>query len=268
MTIIDRVGAAYAWQRALGHEAVRGDLCWVVTDRQHRDVWAANHVSSVRARSAAEIDAVLHHAEAGLAHCAHRLFVVDAATPPEFVARLALDGYAELTPTLQMVLDGPLLAEPAPVDLRPVQSEVEWQCLAALVRQDHAEGARTHGEEMPESVTQGIVASYRKKWPAYQFFLARADAVDCAYGASVACPNGLGMVEDLFTLPSFRRRGIATAIIATAVNQARARGADTILIGALASEPPKHLYAALGFAPVCVTREYIRHLHRPQSLTG
>ena len=83
--------------------------------------------------------------------------------------------------------------------------------------------------------------------------------MDCAYGASVFCASGMGMVEDLFTLPDFRKRGIATAIIARAISHVRAQEAEQILIGVLATEPPKRLYAALGFSPVCVTREYIKH---------
>ena len=84
-------------------------------------------------------------------------------------------------------------------------------------------------------------ASYRKKWPAYQIFLTRGDGVDCAYGAGVLCPQGMGMVEDRFTLPDFCKRGIATAIIARAISHGRSQGAEQILIGALATKPiPSH----------------------------
>jgi len=54
--------------------------------------------------------------------------------------------------------------------------------------------------------------------------------------------------------------GIATAIMARAITHVRQQGAAQILIGAHTTEPPKRLYAALGFAPVCVTREYIKHI--------
>jgi GNAT superfamily N-acetyltransferase len=67
------------------------------------------------------------------------------------------------------------------------------------------------------------------------------------------------MVEDLFTLPAARRRGLASAIIAHAVDYVRARGAAEVLIGAHVDDAPKRLYARLGFAPMCVTREYIAH---------
>jgi GNAT superfamily N-acetyltransferase len=233
-----------------------------VWDHAHPDVWDANHVSEVRARTTADIDRVLQRADETFGHCRHRLFVVDPLTPAAFVARLALDDYRELTSTIQLVLEGQLRAQPRDLDLRLVTTEADWQCLYTLVRHDHTEGARTHGGAMPEEVTQGMVASYRQKAPAYQFFLAREDGVDCAYGAGVLCENGIGMVEDLFTLPAFRKRGIATAIIARAITHVRQQGADQILIGAHATEPPKRLYAALGFAPVCVTREYIKHIDR------
>jgi GNAT superfamily N-acetyltransferase len=187
---------------------------------------------------------------------------VDPLTPAAFVARLALDDYSELVPTIQFMLEGQLRAHPRDIDLRPVITEEDWQCLHALVRQDHTEGARTQGLSIPAEVTRGIVASYRKKSPAYQFFLAREDGVDCAYGAGVLCENGMGMVEDLFTLPLFRKRGIATAIIAWVIAQVRSQGAEQVLIGAHATDPPKRLYASLGFLPVCVTREYIKRIGR------
>ena len=259
MTLVERVSAAYAWQRALGQETTQDALCRIVRDPDHPDFWDANHISDVCASTTVEIEAVLQRGEEAFTHCHHRLFIIDPLTPPAFVARLALDDYEELTPTIQLVLEGPLQATPRDIDLRPVTTDADWQSLYMLLRQDHVEGARTRGWTISEEVSEGIVASYRKKWPAYQFFLAREDGVDCAYGAGVLCANGMGMVEDLFTLPNFRKRGIATAVIARATAHARSQGAEQILIGALATEAPKRLYAALGFFPVCVTREYIKH---------
>jgi GNAT superfamily N-acetyltransferase len=256
--LIERVCTAYAWQRGLGNQVEAGPLCQVVSDRSHPNIWDANHVGLIRAATSREIEAVLAAAERGLAHCAHRLYATDPLTPPPFVARLALDDYRELTPTLQLVLDGALRATPPTVDLRPVDDESAWESLHALLRLDHAEGARTHTGAMPEHVTRGMLDSYRRKAPAYRFLLARADGTDCAYGAAVLCPNGLGMVEDLFTLPAFRRRGIASAVIAHAVADLRARGAAEVLIGAHVTDQPKHLYARLGFAPLCITRQHIR----------
>ncbi len=260
MDLVERVCAAYAWQRALGHHVVSDLLCTVVTDHAYPNVWDANHVSRVRASAPAEIEAVLRRVADDFQHCSHRLFVVDPLTPPAFVARLALDDYSELTPTIQLVLDGALRATPRDIDLRPVRTDEDWQALYGLVREDHLEGGRSHNHRvLPEDVTRGIVAGYRKKFPAYQFFIAREQAIDCAFGAGILCENGVGMVEDLFTLPTHRRQGIATAVIARAVQHVRSQGANAVMIGAHATDTPKRLYVRLGFAPVCLTREYIKH---------
>jgi GNAT superfamily N-acetyltransferase len=258
--LIERVCAAYAWQRALGHDTARDALCTVVRDLERPQLWAANHVSGVRASTSHEIDAVFERAQRAYAHCSHRLFVVDPLTPPTFVARLALEDYSELTPTIQLVLDGDLRTEPRAIDIRPVRDDEDWLGIEALVSEDHSEGARGHGRPLPFEVTRAMVESFRKKAPLCQFFIARVGRVDCAYGAGVSCEGGIGMIEDLFTLPLYRRRGIATALIAHAVEHLRARGATAIAIGAHAGQQPKRLYASLGFAPVCLTREYLAHV--------
>jgi GNAT superfamily N-acetyltransferase len=257
--LVQRVCAAYAWQRALGHETSNERLCTVVRDVVRPQLWAANHVSQVHAHTRDEIDEVMQRAQRALSHCSHRLFLVDPFTPPAFVARLLLDDYGELAPTIQLVLEGELRIEPRAIDIREVNGEQDWLSIQALVGEDHSEGAQKHERSLPFEVTQAMVESYRMKAPTCQFFIARVGHVDCAHGAGVLCQGGIGMIEDLFTLPPYRRRGIATAVIARAVAFLRARGASTIVIGAHAGQRPKRLYAALGFAPVCVTREYIRH---------
>jgi predicted GNAT family acetyltransferase len=77
------------------------------------------------------------------------------------------------------------------------------------------------------------------------------------------------MIEDLFTLPSARRGGIATAMIAAFTDRLRAAGCHTVFLGALASEQPKHLYARLGFRPITLPRTWVRQARdaaRPRAL--
>jgi GNAT superfamily N-acetyltransferase len=256
---VARICSAYAWQRALGHPSFDDGLCRVVVDAAHPDLWDANHVSAVRAASEAEIEQVLASAERVLAHCRHRLFVVDPLTPASFVARLAADDHRELAPTIQMVLQRELPQTNDVATIRAVASDQDWELLAALLREDHAEGARSHDGPLEPSVTRGMIAGYRAKAPRARFFLVLDGERACAYGAGVVCEDGVGFVEDLFTLPSHRRRGFASALIAVAVRHVRERGCDLVVIGAHASEPPKRLYRALGFAPACLTREYVKH---------
>ena len=66
------------------------------------------------------------------------------------------------------------------------------------------------------------------------------------------------MVEDLFTRPSHRNRGIARALIHHCVADARARGAVDVLIGAIYDDTPKNAYAAMGFESTCLTWEWLK----------
>jgi GNAT superfamily N-acetyltransferase len=113
---------------------------------------------------------------------------------------------------------------------------------------------------LDEDITRGIVADYRAKSEVVQFFLAHVEGVACAYGSAVVSPFGMGIVEDLYTLPLYRKRGIASALVAHIVDYARARGVGPMLIGAVADAAPRRLYASMGFVPQCVTRQYLKEI--------
>jgi predicted GNAT family acetyltransferase len=66
------------------------------------------------------------------------------------------------------------------------------------------------------------------------------------------------MIEDVFTSAAYRRRGVASAMIATLSSRLRDQGCDVIFIGALAEEQAKHLYARLGFRPVSLARAWVK----------
>ena len=123
---------------------------------------------------------------------------------------------------------------------------------------DHAEGRTTSGLDVGPEVSAAMVAGYRAKGEGCHFHLAMRNGRPMAYGAYAAAPNGVGMIEDLFTLPSARRQGVATAMIAAFSQHLRAAGCQTIFLGALAAEQPKHLYARLGFHPVGLAHAWVR----------
>jgi hypothetical protein len=149
--LIDRVCAAYTRQRALGHHSSHDALCCVVRDECHPQLWAANHVSAIRARTHAEIAEVMQRAERAFAHCEHRLFVVDPLTPAPFVAALAQDDYNELTPTILLSLEGRLRRTPRELDIRLAASEQDWAAIERLVAEDHSESARRGARCHPTS---------------------------------------------------------------------------------------------------------------------
>lgn len=258
--LLARATTACAWYNSFGHTVVEGVNCAFVVDPEHPTVWSSNHAFGVTASTPEQIDGVLAQTAQQLAHCSHHVVATDCFTPPAFIARLLLDDYRELTPVVQMVLEaGFAPSRPSPAHIRPVRSDDDWRTLHALVEADHREGARTDGV-MDAAVTRGIVDGYRRKAGPCQFFLAEVDGQACAFGVAVVCPNGLGVVEDLFTLPEYRRRGVCSALIAHCVDHARAAGAGPLLIGARATDAPKRLYTRLGFAPLFVARDFVKAL--------
>jgi GNAT superfamily N-acetyltransferase len=66
---------------------------------------------------------------------------------------------------------------------------------------------------------------------------------------SVQVQAGVGYVDDVLTLPLYRRRGVATSIIRRLVAEARGAGAERVLL--LSDDPdPTRLYRALRFEEV------------------
>jgi GNAT superfamily N-acetyltransferase len=254
------IAQAYRWQRRLGNRQIAAQHCHIVANPAHPDVWDANHADSVTAQTNAEIDAVFAAMDRHLAHTPWRVIHTDGFTPDAFLARLALDDFAERPVTIQMALRGELTDRGPPITLHPVGSDADWDSLLQLVLADHAEGRRTGDLDLPPEFSAAMVAAYRAKSGACHFQLATQDGVPVAYGAHAAAPNGAGMIEDLFTLQSARRRGIATAMIAAFTGRLRAGGCHTIFLGALATEQPKRLYARLGFHPVMLSRAWVREL--------
>ena len=257
---LDAVIATLLGYFELGNEvADEGDVRWV-RNVACGEIYDANHGTAVRTATPDAIAAVLRRADEVYAGLDHRTFKVDPFTPTGFEARLLLDGYVEET-EVQLLLTGDVRADPPPVAIRPVEGPADWASLARVTRRDHEEEADKAGRPpWARSVTTAMVATKRAKAPALRFFLASVDGEDCAFFSSWPGPEGsdVGKVEDLFTLPERRRKGIATALIAHAVADARARGAGPVLIGADPTDTPKAMYAAMGFAPVCAIRSYTK----------
>lgn len=243
---------------ACGHETRMQPLAQFVRDPRMPVCYDANFVAEVRARTPDEIDSLFVAADSMYRGLDHRSFLWDPQMPPEFEARLQLDGY-EKEEQVVLVLEGALAGRGPAVELRPAVSDSDWLTIESLCRLDHEEEVeKGFHDPWDAAVTRQLVAAKRSKAPEVQFHLARADGVDCAFFSAYPGTNGVGQVEDLFTRAEFRGRGIGTALIARCVDDARARGAGPILIGARTNDTPKHMYAALGFRPLCLQRKYVK----------
>jgi GNAT superfamily N-acetyltransferase len=253
------IAEAYRWQRRLGHRVIELPHCAIVADQTKPDLWDANHADNVTAESDAEIDAVLAAMDEHLAHSEWRVVHTDDFTPDRFLARLAYLGFEERPVVVQMTCDQLKPTGGAPVDLVEISDDTGWAALTGLVRADVTEGKRTGGLDLDDDFVDDMVASYRAKAPAYRFHLALLDGQPVAYGAMIVAPNGMGMIEDLFTLQSARRRGIASTMIAHFDRKLRAAGCTGVFLGAVAEEEAKSLYFNLGFRPAMLSRCWVRN---------
>ena len=251
----------------LAGEVLEGPRCRVVRNDAVSMVWDANHLQIGPADAGADADRSLAFLEAELGHHTHRQIMTTPFLAPALAARLAFEDYVP-DPTLQGLLVGPLTG-PAPraCDIRPVAGEDDWAALGRLVRLDHVETNEKIGKaRLTEDVTAGMQAIRRSNAEEIHFSLVWSEGEAVAYfsswpgpgsAASIAPGTGrVGIVEDLYTHPEHRGRGLARALIHHCVADARARGADAVLIGAEVDDTPKAIYAAMGFAPTCITQAW------------
>ncbi len=246
---------------ALGNARFEVEGATFVRNREIPDIWDANHMTHVTAATPDEIDGLLARVEREFVGCNHRQFRVDFTTPPALEARLALEGY-QRSETLVMLLEGELQGQPKRHEIRPLTDDAGWQAYTAL----HDLDWREYKERIPgtggfdEKTAEAMMRSRQLKSPPVRHWLACVDGEPRAYLSSWGGVDGVGMVEDLFTHPDFRHHGLAAALIHHGVSEARLEGAGPIVIGADTTDTPKRMYAALGFRPVAVKREYLKQL--------
>ncbi len=116
------------------------------------------------------------------------------------------------------------------------------------------------GARPPRTSTLEMVAAKRGQTPPFRYWLAWVDGAPRAYFASWRGLGDMGQVENLFTHPDYRHQGLATALIHHCVADCRRMGAGPIVIAADATDTPKRMYAAMGFRPVALERQYLRNV--------
>jgi GNAT superfamily N-acetyltransferase len=245
---IDTDGANFA----LGNETFEMAGALFVRSLDSPNIYDANHATRVRARTPQEIDELLAAMEREFQHSGHRRFDVDYRTPPEFVARLALESFVR-DDGLLMLLEGELRgAPPRACDIRPLQSEADWEAFWELTWLDWNEHHEKLHRDPKEEVARQMWRAKKRKQPPVQYWLAYEGERAVAYFNSWEGVDGVGQVEDLFTHPEYRKRGYATALIHHCVREARAKGAGPIVIAADPTDTPKNIYARMGWRPVAV----------------
>jgi len=246
-------------QYALGNECFDASGARFIRNRETPAVRDANHVSHVTARTAAGIDELLARVEREYAHAPARAYHCDFTTPPEFEARLLLDGFV-MRDNLVSVLEGALIGEAKLFDVRAVESDGDWRMFDGLHALDWRESRERLGQaELPE-VGAAMARTRRAKCPPSRYYLGFVDGSPRGYFSTLPGNGDMAQVEDLFVDPAFRHRGLATTLIHHCVRACRAAGAGPVVIVADPTDTPKHMYAAMGFRPVAVKRDYWKNV--------
>lgn len=234
---------------ALGNETYQLAGATFVRNRETPSIYDANHVSDIRASTPAEIDDLLAAIEREYQHTAHRRYHIDQRTPPEFPARLALDGGFKRDDALVMLFEGDLIGSPPPCDIRPLVSESDWETYWQLMLLDWNEHNERRSRKVSEEIARQMWHAKKRKQPPVQYWMAYEGERAVAYFNSWQGLDGVGQVEDLFTHPDFRKRGFATALLHHCVRESRAKGAGPVVIVADPTDTPKNIYARWAGVP-------------------
>lgn len=243
----------------LGNEVFEAAGATFVRNRGAPDIYDANHVASIRVTSPAAVDQLFARVEQEFEGYRHRRFHTDHRTHPSVIARLHLEDY-DRAEGLVMMLAGDLIGAPKEFEIRSVDTDAEWAAFEGLKSEDWIENRRKQGLPLAPEVAIAMARVNRAKCPPAQYFLAWADGRGVAYFNAWVGLDGTGQVEDLFTLPEYRHRGIATALLHHCVAACRAGGAQRVVIVADPSDTPKHMYSAMGFRPIAVNAHYWKRL--------
>lgn len=258
-SLTDQAISVDAANFALGNESFELLGATFVRNRSVPDIYDANHIQFARPQTPEEIEEFLDAVDREYAHAAHRRFDVDYRTPPEFEARLAVEGY-ERDDGMIMLLEGPLIGTAPEYDIRPIESEADWDAYWDLRLADWREHNKRTGRKAGDDVARRMYEATRMKVPPVQYFMAYVKEKPVAYFNSWAGIEGVGQVEDLFTHPKHRKKGIATALIHHCVADARAKGAKQVVIAADPTDTPKLIYFRMGWRPVAIISHYLKRL--------
>jgi len=242
---------------ALGHETFEAEGATFVRGRDFPLIYDANFVFGVTASTQDEIESLLARARKEYAHCRELTFRVDTFTPAAFVARLALEGTMRGSGALVLLLEGAPAGAPPVVDIRPMATEEDWAAFRELKREDWREHAARNGDDPDRiEIPDGLAAANRRKCPPGRYFAAWVDGAPRGHFSAWEGIDGVGQVEDLYVTPSYRKRGVATALLHHCVADARTHGAGPIVIVADSSDTPKQIYARMGWRPIALCGQF------------
>ena len=257
----DRVDRAIdAFPSYTGEERFEAEGALFVRNRSIPDRYYANRVEQVTASTPEEIARLNERVEVEFRGFRHRCFYVDRDTPTEFEAWLLMEGYHR-SDSLVMVLTDELRSTPKPHEIRLVQTDDDWLSYYDLIvtaDRESDSGAPQVGDGLASNARDQRIAALQSVSPPVRYWLAYAEGAPRAFFSSWTSTDGIAVLDDLYTHPDYRRRGLATALAHHCVADSRARGAGPVALETDPVDTPKHMYATMGFRPLSVSHEYLK----------
>jgi predicted GNAT family acetyltransferase len=158
-----------------------------------------------------------------------------------------------------------------------------WESERLVVMVYRGPGERTAGDALVEEVDAGDLSDFRREIARAEPWAESEEVVEMLLDASLLWSEaGAGrhfavredgrvvsatdlysdgrtaQVEDVATSPDSRNRGLASAVVLRAVEEAVASGHDFVFLTANDASWPKELYVRLGFEPIGHTWSFLR----------
>lgn len=209
-----------------------------VLDARHPALWDANHLRvESAAPSSEELLAAAERHQSALVFRAIHVLHADPDVGAELAEPLHAHGYV---PRHDLLM---LLGETTPT----ASTSTVVELMPANVAPTHLSAARDSGldEDVGRQLASRaalMAAVVRVRW-----FAVLADQRIVARCALIGDVGAVAQVENVYTDPAHRGRGLAGGLVAHAVREARAAGAEVVFLRTDASGPAQRLYRRLGF---------------------
>ena len=155
---------------------------------------------------------------------------------------------------------GDATAEELAAEAKRVQGAAGIGHRRAKIRGEAAR-ERTSPTGKDETLVQQILEHRRQICAAIatRLFTAEADRRLVAH-AELYSEDGVGQVDNVATLPDYRNRGLARALVLHAAAESQAAGNDVTFLVADADDWPQRLYEKLGFETVWRHARFLQRL--------